>query len=190
VTATSQPLKTSVPPMKGTSMRHRWSDDMDGTRFDALTKRLTGMPSRRQVVKGLGGGLTVALGAILATSPAAAGCRDDGSDCKKGGQCCSGICFLPDGAPANQKGACCTPACPDQMCGDDGCGSSCECLAPATCGGGGTPGMCGTSGGGGCTPNGTACDPNAFEVTCCSKICQRDGYEGKACPGSAPYCCL
>jgi hypothetical protein len=27
-------------------------------------------------------------------------------------------------------------------------------------------------------------------VNCCSKICQRDGYEGKACPGGDPYCCL
>ena len=170
-------------------MRLRWSVDMDGTQFDALTKRLSGMPSRRQVVKGLGGGLAAAFGATLATNPAVADCRDDGADCKKGGQCCSGLCARVAGAPANEKGACCTPACPDQMCGDDGCGGSCECLAPATCGGGGTPGTCGTPTEE-CTPSGTACDPNAFVVPCCSKVCQRNGYQDKDCPGGDPHCCL
>jgi hypothetical protein len=148
-------------------MRHRWSDDMGATWFDVLTKRLSGMPSRRQVVKGLGGGLAAAFGATLATNPAAADCRDDGADCKKGGQCCSGLCARVAGAPAN----------------------SCECLAPATCGGGGTPATCGTPTEE-CTPSGTACDPNAFVVPCCSKVCQRNGYQDKDCPGGDPHCCL
>jgi hypothetical protein len=170
-------------------MRLQWSDAMDGTRFDALTKRLSGMPSRRQVIKGLGGGLAAAFGATLATNPVAAACRHDGGVCKKSAQCCSGHCARVAGAPAKEKGACCTPTCPEQQCGDDGCGGSCTCLAPATCGGGGTPERCGTPPDT-CTPSGTACDPNAFVVTCCSKVCQRDGYQDKDCPGGDPHCCL
>jgi hypothetical protein len=155
---------------------------MDANRFDGLTRAMGAKCSRRWAP-------VTALGAALATTPVVARCREDGGACKKGGQCYSGLCAPPTGSTA-KGGVCCTPACSGRVCGGDGCGGSCgECTAPATCGGGATAGSCGTPGTV-CTPSGEACDPNALVMTCCSKICQRDGYEGKECPNGDPDCCL
>ena len=180
---------------------------MDGTRFDTLTKRLMRTPSRRQVVKGLGGGLVAALGAALATSPAGAGCQGEGAACKKDGQCCSGLCVPPiistSTARRSVSNVCgapvvgCAPdnvlACQGKNCGNvvNDCGDtvSCggPCTAPATCGGGGVSNVCGAPV---CKARGVECDISAFEQNCCSNICQADDYNGVPCPGDIPYCCL
>jgi hypothetical protein len=67
--------------------------DDDG--FDDLSRRLSTAPSRRAVLKGLGGGALAALLAALGVEGAGAthfGCRHVGKRCARHGQCCSGRC--------------------------------------------------------------------------------------------------
>ena len=82
-----------------------------------------------------------------------ASCKADGDSCRSNQACCGGLCI--NGAPPGSKpfGMCCTPttcAAAGAGCGSlsDGCGNTLNCgscTAPATCGGGGTPNVCGTT---------------------------------------------
>ena len=69
---------------------------MDPTRFDALTRALTGAaPTRRRLLAGLAGGALGALATALGFTEAGAThyeCRHVGKPCTKAGQCCSGLC--------------------------------------------------------------------------------------------------
>jgi hypothetical protein len=99
--------------------------------------------------------LLLALGAPLFSLRSADACKTGGTQCQTNTSCCSGLCVKPTIQHGNAVfGACCTPTtCTAQgkNCGttSDGCGHtlSCgRCTAPQTCGGGGTPNVCG------CTP--------------------------------------
>jgi uncharacterized repeat protein (TIGR01451 family) len=92
---------------------------------------------------------------LAAPRPATAGpCKTDGAVCNTSRSCCgtsgnNGLCVKE---PRLKFGVCCTPAtsCPaGDNCGSvsDGCGDMLDCgtcTAPETCGGGGTPNVCGT----------------------------------------------
>jgi hypothetical protein len=154
---------------------------MDPTRFDTLTKRLaTEGFSRRRMLRGLGGGLAGAALAAVGLRQASADnlCKPSGylpqSKCNKDAQCCSGRCA---------GGQCCTPttcAAAGKNCGTipDGCGGTLTCGACTgfqTCGGGGTPNVCG------CTP--TTC---AAQGVSCGTI--NDGCGGTLNCGSCSSC--
>jgi hypothetical protein len=65
---------------------------MDPKRFDDIVQAFaTSAVSRQQVFRRLAGLLVVAIPAFAA-SGGAAGCKDVGEPCKKGTQCCTGIC--------------------------------------------------------------------------------------------------
>src|SRR5579884_1287404 len=120
---------------------------MDPTTFDELTKRLaTAGASRRRVLRGLGGGLA---GAALAV----AGLRPAGAAKGPGGNAaCARFCASVFGADTPAADACTSEAAhgagPCYRCGPaaapDGCCSDRDCTPPATCGGGGVAGTCGT----------------------------------------------
>lgn len=83
---------------------------MDGDRFDTLTRRLATPPTRRRVIKALGGALA---GALLGGRVAAAdGCKAGGKACKKDSQCCSGYCQGATAIKSNSRngGVCCIGA--------------------------------------------------------------------------------
>jgi len=74
---------------------------MDGTRFDDMTKRLTETGTRRRLLGGFAGGalagfLALAagdeVGAQEAAGRAAERCLREKQACKRGNQCCSGLC--------------------------------------------------------------------------------------------------
>ena len=65
---------------------------MDGHGFDLLTKRLALLTTRRQGFRTVLAGAGVAGLLGLETEDAAAACGGAGKRCKKGNQCCSGIC--------------------------------------------------------------------------------------------------
>ncbi len=118
--------------------------------------------------------------------PQSDGCGGLTPDCNPcpSGQACGacgtpGVCCAPDG------GHCAAKTCADypNACGQqsDGCGSltaDCTCTAPATCGGGGTAGICGvpSDGGTGCVALTCAAYPN----TC--------GVQADGCGGLTPDC--
>ena len=108
---------------------------MDPTRFDALTRALTGpAPSRRRLLTGVAGGALGTVAALLGFADADAhhfGCVHVGKRCKRSGQCCSSRCRGPRGEKTCRahdvdtctaaKDACITAAA--------GCGGgSCFCL--------------------------------------------------------------
>src|SRR5579884_2259883 len=99
---------------------------MDPTRFDALTKRLAlSGASRRRLLRGLGGGLLVALGG--AGGAGAATCAGVGQGCSatpccgpsggelacQGGTCCVQAGALYNGAasPGDPCAVCCSGSC-------------------------------------------------------------------------------
>ena len=73
---------------------------MDDKRFDALSRRLAGVSTRRGVVMGA---IATALGGVaLGTSLVGSGpdaqsmqCRPLGRHCTRDGQCCDGVCNVP-----------------------------------------------------------------------------------------------
>ena len=87
--------------------------------------------------------------------------------------------------------ACCTPSCAGKCGGVDSCGGTCpdNCVAPQTCGGGGTTNVCGCTPGcagkcggasDGCT--GTCPDPCNSHGSCSAGVCTcNTGYTGAAC---------
>lgn len=101
---------------------------MDLDRFDSLTRRLATTPSRRRVVKSLGGGLAAGLLALAGRGRAeAAPCKSPKKKCGKGKNAyCADIqtdvnncgdCGVECGAPANG-----IAVCQDGVCGID-CGT-------------------------------------------------------------------
>jgi hypothetical protein len=163
---------------------------MDAEQFDTLARSLTDSRSRRRALAAVLGGALGAAG--LAESDArnkkkcppckkrqkgkCRGNQPDGTLCK-GGRC--------------QGGRCCVPTtCADRGkdCGNlaDGCGSilNCgdTCPPPQTCGGGGTPNLCG------CVPTNGACDLNT-PAACCDQACCLNGIAGAVCAPGVPSCC-
>ncbi len=123
-------------------------------RFDELTKTLAQSTSRRQALKVLGGSLAGGLLAALGVGTAdAEECKRDGKACKKGTQCCSGVC---------QNGQCVTP------CTTDGgtCSGNSDC-----CSGNCSNGQCCPSGRTNC--NGQCVDTDGDESNCgtCGNVC-------------------
>ena len=97
---------------------------MNDATFDNLTRLLGSRPSRRQVLKGIAGGGTLAVpGMTRAVENAAAQCLDDGTTCAAGTECCSGACSaslgvcvtmdecVADGDPCTDGSECCGGAC-------------------------------------------------------------------------------
>jgi hypothetical protein len=82
---------------------------VDQYRFAAVTRSLTELPSRRDVLRGLAGiGLGMTRLPLLASAtkrtqseaapkPNKYGCLEIGDPCKRAGQCCSGICKRKNG---------------------------------------------------------------------------------------------
>jgi hypothetical protein len=125
---------------------------------------------------------------------------DDGSACTAGDQCIGGTCAPGPSCPApddcHDVGTCAGNTCTypvfedgrvcqlaGQTVGQFGhccaggaclaCCSDSDCEPPATCGGGGTPNVCGTAGGGNCAALGHAC---SVPTDCCSGVCcESDG---------------
>ena len=87
---------------------------MDGMRFDALTRSLTTVVSRRRVL--WRGGLGAAIVGLGFAGPAAAACRGGDQTCRRNGQCCSGKC---------RANGTCKPAAVGQPC-DAGQGADCR----------------------------------------------------------------
>lgn len=136
---------------------------MDGKQFDQVARKLAIGHSRRNIVKGLAAVGLGALGLGGGSGAAAPRCKETGIRCSKGEQCCSGNCSAgssrtsiccPAGQVQSPSGVCCAPttcAAQGKDCGTipDGCGGTLTCgtcAGPQTCGGGGTPNVCG------CTP--------------------------------------
>lgn len=84
---------------------------MENDRFDALAQQFANIGSRRKVLRTLAGG---ALAAVLARTgvagvaaeEAATACLRDGTGCRRGNQCCSGVCRRGKCRPAPLQGTC------------------------------------------------------------------------------------
>jgi hypothetical protein len=100
--------------------------EMDGNRFDSLTRRLAETPSRRQFLSALAGG---AVAGLLGQPVAADGCKRNGKACKKNGQCCSGNCVGGTGGSTSGSGGTCKPKPP--VCTPDL--QPCDISNPAAC---------------------------------------------------------
>ena len=141
---------------------------VDGRQFDGLTKKLAaGAGARRDVVKGLAGGLLA--GALGLVGSRAALANHKSSHCAKAGQkaesgksgkgCCAGLTEGGDGRcsgvgspPQNTQGPCNAKKCPQGCC--DG----------RTCVAGDSPAQCGTGG--------AACQACASDQLCVSGTCR------------------
>jgi hypothetical protein len=107
---------------------------LEDHRFDAITLALSaGSPSRRHLLRGVAGG---ALGAALArfglaVEPAAAAkCAGNNKACKRGSQCCSGICRKKKCKLAPQQGTCTIR---QDACEQGGIGFGPKCNGVANC---------------------------------------------------------
>ena len=100
---------------------------MDGRRFDDLTRSVA---TRRSVVKSLAGGVAGGLLALVGRGHVAAdGCKAAGKRCKKGSQCCSGVCEPEsDSRSTAHSESVCAAACAHGQV-SDGAGG-CTCAAP------------------------------------------------------------
>jgi hypothetical protein len=128
--------------------------------------------------------------AVLGPPPAARGvtCKADGASCRTNQACCGGACI--NGAPPGSKpfGVCCTPTTCSALgaeCGSvsNGCGKTLDCgscSAPATCGGDGTPNVCGTSSSSTTTTSTTTTSTSTTAASCgasdqaCETACSVD----------------
>jgi hypothetical protein len=98
---------------------------MDDHRFDTLAKSLAQRRSRREIVRGFGKSLAIALGiggtvGTIAWSDAGArSCSAGGVGCRNDGSCCSGVC-LDTGSARRRQCACetGTTTCGNRCCSD------------------------------------------------------------------------
>jgi len=120
---------------------------MDGQRFDALTRALGSVISRRHGVRAAL--VLVTGGSLTATRADAASkrrtCRPVAAACLRNADCCSGTCDTRRTTPRNKRNRCvCVPNCDGRICGSDGCGGFCGpegtygCLSGETCSDDGT----------------------------------------------------
>ncbi|CAA9581407.1 MAG: hypothetical protein AVDCRST_MAG59-4814 [uncultured Thermomicrobiales bacterium] len=65
---------------------------MDQDRFDSLARRLAAGATRRDAIQALAVATVGLVAAVPAGTGAAAACREPGAPCRRGGQCCSGLC--------------------------------------------------------------------------------------------------
>lgn len=160
---------------------------MNDATFDNLTRLLGSRPSRRQVLKGIAGGGTLAVaGMTRVVENAAAQCLEDGQACTAGTECCGGACSaslgvcvtmdecVADGDPCTDGSECCGGACSaslgvcvtmDQCVADgDPCTDGSECCGGACSA---SMGVCVTMDGQ-CLADGQACSAGA---DCCSGNC-------------------
>ncbi len=138
---------------------------MDHDRFDDLTRALASTTSRRTVLKTLAGSAAGGLLAMLGvgdTAAAPVGCKASGKSCKRGDQCCSGVCV---------NGVCVTPPSCGHSAGlNGGCKGACTSAGFTSsecgpiCGSGEFVGFCPVDQGGGdpCCNVGL-CNPDNFE---------------------------
>ena len=154
---------------------------MNDATFDRLTRLLGSRPSRRQLLKGMVGGGTLAVaGLTRAVDQVAAQCLEDGETCTSGTECCGGACSaslgvcvtmdtcVADGDPCTDGTECCGGACSASM------------------------GVCVTMD---CLANGDACTDSA---ACCSGLCTDQGVcappdgmcvaDGQACVTGSDCC--
>jgi hypothetical protein len=169
---------------------------MEPERFDALSRTLTTLPTRRGVLGGvvttMFAGLPLALG-----SEGAAARKKKKKKCKGDKKKCGKACIPRDNCCTNadcddgetcQSGTCtttnCIPQCEGRTCGDDGCGGTCgdcgnnevcdsgtcicvpECAPANACGGNGCGGSCGS-----CAPNQTCTGTQTTRNECLSGVC-------------------
>ena len=115
---------------------------MDQKRFDAMTRSLTSLPSRREILRRLGG---TGLGLAALWSPNTTEAKK-----KKGKKKKTKTPAFP--SPASPPPVNCIPRCGHTQCGNDGCGGSCgSCPAGRFC------------------RSGTCCTPEPSAVTCAGR---------------------
>ncbi|MGH2616971.1 MAG: hypothetical protein ACRDJC_17190 [Thermomicrobiales bacterium] len=163
---------------------------MDGYRFDAWTKALLGLGTRRTALRLLTG--SAAGIAWFGRAEDAAACRKTGKKCKKHKQCCSKQCKgkkcrckpLQASCPGETSShVCCpqagaTPVClyfNKPQCGpaeyrclmhlDDPCATDCDCVFDLVCAGAPNPHCCAAPG------RGCGDGSVTFDAICCSKQC-------------------
>jgi hypothetical protein len=152
---------------------------MDNQRFDQLARMVARGASRRQLLKGLAGGVVATgfVGVARGARPAAAQddvCTGAGGECSTGEDCCSGLC--------SESGIC---YCVDPDFPPVGC--PCFTYDPDPCGGGtviccpttndpSDPGIC-TRDSVGCNPQGCRAPGNSCEINddCCEGSCSDEG---------------
>jgi hypothetical protein len=176
---------------------------MDGKRFDAWTKTLSAIGSRRAIVRA-GAGAALAAGLIGVGAADVEACKAPGARCRRhsGKRCCAGtVCrkrHCQCAAGATNCGAGCCPHCCD---GDACCGGCCD---GATCQPGTTEAACGAGGGPcqacptgeschdgscGCT-NGTICGATCCPHCCDGPACCSGCCDGATCqPGTTDDAC-
>lgn len=179
---------------------HGMEENMDGQRFDDLTRRLAGTTSRRQMLKGLAGGLGAAIAATLGQPAAAQRCENPKScsptvACCPGSQCIDGVCQNrkpPKGDCKNSAAcgpgeSCCGGTCVslDTVANCGSCGNACAAPpnATASCVGG----QCQFSCIAGFTLcNGTCIDTQTDVINCgsCGNACGT----GRVCSGGQCIC--
>lgn len=184
---------------------------MDGHGFDLLTKRLALLITRRQGLRVLFAGAAAA-GLLGLDMNEVAACGGAGKGCKKGKQCCSGIC-LRGRKKKGKKGRCdCSfpqEACnaakdccfPGSDCSDNGCdpGNNCcfgegaECIDPCECCTGFTCDFAGGGEFGLCVPCRALQESCVVGDFCCDDgtFCDSNGSgEGDVCCLDAGFTCL
>ncbi len=145
---------------------------MDGSRFDAMTRRLLVPGSRRGVLRGLVAGALAGSLTRLGLADGLAGCKGVSKKCDKSGDCCRGM--------KCKQGKCACGA-GGKKCGDACCGRGERCLEsadPAAC----CPDLkvCGKT----CCPPDRVCicakpgpfDPDPDPDELCRCVCP-DGYK-------------
>lgn len=148
---------------------------MDADRFDALSRYVSTVGSRRGAFRGVLLGTLGVLGRANTQDAAAKNCRKI-KDKKKRKKCLARAGTLP--TP-------CVPNCTQRICGDDGCGGSC-----GSCGNAAVPDCCNgvctnrQSDPAHCATCGTACAPGKACINgTCASACS------PVCSGTTPICC-
>src|SRR5215204_6311507 len=159
---------------------------MDSDRFDALSRSLSLVPSRRGALRLLAGS---AFGGLAILRPGAVVAHDALKACKKKSgkqkKKCVKKAKQHNASHTPQSSASCTPNCSGKRCGPNGCGGSCgTCGGVRSCPNGAC--VCPSD----TTPCGeTACCRNADEQ-CCNGTCASSTLvpEGGACLSSGDCC--